>query len=304
MPFLFSCPHCNAQTEVEEQFAGQCGPCFSCGKTVTVPYSASVAYGPARTAARGSGSTTGVLLVLVLAGVLGGVAVIGILFALLIPAASSARTAATRNACMNNLKQISLAMEMYQQKNGSYPPAYIADENGKPMHSWRVLLLPYMGYDWLYEQYDLSQPWDSPVNIGLSFQMPSVYACPDDPDAQIQYETSYMVVVGRGTMFPGDKCTTPANITDGLSNTIMVVEVPESGVSWMEPKDLDARQITFQINNASGNEIGSHHTGGANVLMADGKTKFMRDTLPAQYVESLTTASGGEAVTSKVLDDY
>ncbi len=271
---------------------------------MTVPLPASVAYGPARTATSGGGSATGVLLVLVLAGVLGGVAVIGILIALLIPAASSARTAATRTACMNNLKQISLAMEMYQQKYGSYPPAYIADEKGKPMHSWRVLLLPHMGYDWLYQQYDFTQPWDSPQNINLSFQMPPEFACPDDLDAAIQYETSYMVVVGRGTMFPGAKSTSIADITDGLSNTIMVVEVPASGVSWLEPKDLDVQQLTFQVNGASGNDIGSHHPGGANVLMADGATKFVRDTLPAQYLESLLTAAGSEPITSAVLDNY
>ena len=48
---------------------------------------------------------------------------------------------------LNNLRKSRLALHNYHQANGCFPPAYIADKNGKPMHSWRVLILPYMEYD-------------------------------------------------------------------------------------------------------------------------------------------------------------
>ena len=56
------------------------------------------------------------------------------------------------------------ALQAYHQANGCFPPAYIADKNGKPMHSWRVLILPYLDYDDLYKAYDFSEPWDGPKN--------------------------------------------------------------------------------------------------------------------------------------------
>ena len=67
---------------------------------------------------------------------------ISILTAMIIP--TSPRGPSYRNACRNNLKQLALAMHMYHEQHGSFPPAYVADENGTPMHSWRVLLLPYL----------------------------------------------------------------------------------------------------------------------------------------------------------------
>ena len=67
-------------------------------------------------------------------------------------------------ALRNNLRQIALALQSYHQANGCFPPAYVADKNGKPMHSWRVLILPYLGFDDLYKAYDFTEPWDGPNN--------------------------------------------------------------------------------------------------------------------------------------------
>jgi hypothetical protein len=67
--------------------------------------------------------------------------------------------------CQYNLKQITYGLHNYHMKYGSYPPAYTVDEQGQPMHSWRVLILPQMGYSFLYDNFDMSQPWDSPHNL-------------------------------------------------------------------------------------------------------------------------------------------
>ena len=74
------------------------------------------------------------------------------------------RQAGRRSICENNLRQIALALQNYHQANGCFPPAYVADKNGKPMHSSRMLILPYVGFDDLYKAYDFTEPWDGPNN--------------------------------------------------------------------------------------------------------------------------------------------
>jgi hypothetical protein len=89
----------------------------------------------------------------------------GLLLALLGPLnRGSGRGAAQRIQCVNNLKQIGLALHNYEQDHGTLPPAFTVDAKGRPLHSWRTLILPYMEYGRLYERIDLSRPWDDPAN--------------------------------------------------------------------------------------------------------------------------------------------
>lgn len=82
-------------------------------------------------------------------------AILGFLIGMLLPAVGTPRTVSHSSTCLNNIRQIALAMLNYENANGHFPPAYIADENGKPMHSWRVLILPYLEQEALYKQLSL-----------------------------------------------------------------------------------------------------------------------------------------------------
>ncbi len=95
------------------------------------------------------------------------IVVIGILIGLLLPAVQSARESAPCAQCSNNMHNITLALLNYEAKFHSFPPAYVADKNGRPMHSWRVLILPFLEYDDLYKQYNFNEPWDGPNNRKL-----------------------------------------------------------------------------------------------------------------------------------------
>lgn len=140
-----------------------------------------------------------------------------------------------RSTCKNNLKQIGLALLNYEQTYGSLPPAYIADKDGKPIHSWRVLLLPFLEQDEIYAQYDFNQPWDSPHNSKLAKSMPSGLRCAAAGDLPDGY-TNYVAVTGPGRIFDGVRATRLKEITDGSSNTIMLIEVPDSqAVPWLSP---------------------------------------------------------------------
>jgi type II secretory pathway pseudopilin PulG len=221
---------------------------------------------------------------------------VGLLFALVFPAVSAARQSAQKSKSVDNMKLIAAAMRSYEADHGCFPPAYVADENGKPMHSWRVLLLPYLGYDHVHDQYDFNQPWDSPQNMNLRYMMPREYACPADVDARSNYETSYMVITGDKTMFPGKECTTRDDITDGLAYTILLAQTRSCGVCWLEPRDLDGDRMRFEINGREGVEISSVHLGGAHVMTADGESHFLADDTPPDYVQAMTTIAGNEVV--------
>jgi prepilin-type processing-associated H-X9-DG protein len=221
--------------------------------------------------------------------------VISILIALLLPAVQAARESARRTQCKNHLHQIGVALRTYNSVHGTFPPAYIADEDGKPMHSWRVLILPYLDEQLLYEQYNFDEPWDGPTNKLLWGRMPKVFACPSDPQTASQ-ETSYMVIVGPNTMFPGTEPTGPSDCRDGLSNTLCVVETANSQVTWTEPTDLDSAQMLFEVKPGGDGEIGSYHAYGANVLYGDGHVLFLPDSIAPEQLEALSTRNGGETV--------
>ncbi len=160
----------------------------------------------------------------------------GLYGSLLTPAVFASRSAAHRAQCVNNLKQIGLAHHNYISANNTFPMAAIADKDGKPLLSWRVAILPYIEQQELYNKFKLDEPWDSPNNKPLIKEMPATYLCPDrkNPEAGT---TTYRMFVGAGALSEEGQATGLANITDGTSNTILVVESKDA-VPWTKPDDL------------------------------------------------------------------
>jgi prepilin-type processing-associated H-X9-DG protein len=198
-----------------------------------------------------------------------------------------------RSVCARNLGEIAKALLQYELDHGQLPPAFIADKDGKPMHSWRVLILPYLDQVALYKTYHFDEPWDGPNNRKLhSIPMP-IYQCPSD-GAGSPTTTSYVAVVGAGTAWPGATSTKLTDFTDGPSETIMLVEMANSGIHWMEPKDLDFATIPLAFNPKSGKGISSGHASGVNVAFADGSVHFLADDLSPGVVRALLTIHGGE----------
>ncbi len=209
--------------------------------------------------------------------------------AMFLPPIPGPREAAPRNACMNNLHQIALALESYHRARGCYPPAYVADAQGKPLVSWRVLLLPYMEQGPLYEQWKQhrDEPWDGPHNKKLSQTALEFLHCPTDPGPVT--DTSYVAVVGPGTIWPGVTPVSKSQITDGVANTILLVEVKNSGINWMEPRDLAFTAPT-------GIGVSSNHPGCAVVVFADGHLSTLDVTISDAQLKALLTIAGGESV--------
>jgi hypothetical protein len=206
---------------------------------------------------------------------------------LFLPAVESARESGRRASCSNNLKQIAISLLEYETAHGSFPPAYIVDKNGKPMHSWRALILPYLDMDPLYRTYKLNEPWDGPNNKQLTVCYPPMYYCPSDPDSHRPSapQSSYFAVTGPNTAWDGAKPKKLADFGSDAANTILVVEVKNSGVAWLEPKDLsldDLRNAKTGALTPSSNH-GRHSdfffnyddVPCASAAMADGSVRFL-----------------------------
>ena len=204
--------------------------------------------------------------------------------------------ASSRFRCMNNMKSIALAMTNYHADYGCFPPAYVADENGRPMHSWRVLLLPYLDMAAMHRQYDFDEPWNGPNNSKLGKFVPAFFRCPVDDDDDT-FDTSYVVVVGPETLFPGTGCTKQDDVTDGLDQTIVLVEMADSGIHWMEPRDLHVSQMTPSFNEPPGRGISSHHGDVVVVSFANGRVESLPKNLDSKFVRAYLTINGGEDAT-------
>jgi hypothetical protein len=210
----------------------------------------------------------------------------GVLIALMLPAVQSAREAARRVQCTNNEKQIALAMHNFHDASGKFPAASIA-KDGKPLLSWRVAILPYLEGNDLYEQFHLDEPWDSPHNKTLIEKMPAVYACPSG--TMEKGLTPYQVIVGERAGFRLTEPRGLAEITDGTSNTLLVVESKE-GVPWTKPDDLE-----FDPEGELPS-LGSNHPGGFNAALMDGSVRFIRTTIKPALLKALITPQGGEVI--------
>jgi hypothetical protein len=211
------------------------------------------------------------------------------------------REYARQSNCVNNIKQIGLGLHNYYDQHGHFPPAYIADKHGRPMHSWRVLILPNMEYDELYKKYSMDEPWDGPNNRKLWNEKVPEYECPEQPDRG-KNATSYLAVTGSGTMWQGENSTRIEDIRDGTANTIMIVESDNSGIHWMEPRDLDISTMPMSVNSPNSPGISSLHRAvnwqrqrlGANAGMADGSVRLLPTNISAEILKSLLTVNGGE----------
>ena len=148
---------------------------------------------------------------------------------LLLPAVQKVREAASRMSDSNNLKQIGLGAANYQMANNELPPV-----DGQL--SWRFHILPYIEQESLYKSMNPREPWDGPTNRRYASTKIKPFVSTADPPETV--ETRYRVFVGPNTLFvPGKRPLGMVDITDGISNTILVAESAET-VPWSQPKEM------------------------------------------------------------------
>jgi prepilin-type processing-associated H-X9-DG protein len=342
MSITFTC-ECGQEMQAQDEHAGRRTRCPKCGRDTLIP-SVESAPPPApppprpeavaarrraevdrpdeddewedrrRRPSAGTGSGWIVILVLGIVAAVSLLCIVPILIGLLLPAVQKVREAAGRAQGQNNLKQISLGLINYADTNRRLPPAVVYDQDGKPLYSWRVLLLPYVEEERLYSEFHLDEPWDSPHNKPLLARMPRVYAAPADWPPKEPYATHYLVFDGPGAAFDSDKnrglqpfplvapgpggqqamtgnavIRFPGSFTDGTSNTFLVVEAADA-VPWSKPADLpwDPRGPLPKLGGLS--------YGGFNASFADGSVRFLPTSTNDAAIRAAVTIAGGEDV--------
>lgn len=210
-----------------------------------------------------------------------------LLVALLASAAQRAREEARRICCLCPLKQLILGLHNYHTTYGCFPPAYIADRNGKPIHSWRVLVLPFVDEAALYKQYNFNEPWNGPNNRKLLAARPRIFSCASHWNVAQQGDaaTDYVAVLGRDAAWQGAAPRKFDDFHGKAGGTILLVEAVDAGISWTQPSDLDLDHLPAAAPTPSA-AISSHHTfshgfffhdtwAGAGVALGDGSVKVL-----------------------------
>jgi hypothetical protein len=296
---LFTCPVCSSPVEIPPGTVERTVKCRRCKEVIAVPpappESAPLPPAPSERPAPGKSRLPLVLLIaipttLVLV-ICCGLTSVGGLVGYKFYTARELYQQKTHS--VNNLKQIALAMHNYHNTFKSLPPQALNAQGGTtPLLSWRVAILPFVEEDSLYRQFHLDEPWDSPHNKTLLSRMPKFYAAPPGLGTKDPTLTHYQVFNGPGALFDGAKSRRIADVTDGTSNTFLVVEA-EQAVPWTKPEDL-----AFDPKGPLP-RLGGLFEDGFHAAMADGAIRFFHNGHPSAAeanLRAMVTFNGGEMI--------
>ena len=217
--------------------------------------------------------------------------------------------------CGINLKQVGLALLNYHEQHGTFPPACLCDESGKPVNSWRTVVVPYFWYNFRPgredyaggEGYNYAEPWNGPKNAKLRYGPENAkvaldkhrcweFQCPS-AGSQEPAITNYVAVVGPNTMWPGDKPAKRA--ADGSDkDKILVIEVINSDILWMEPRDLTLEQALDAIQPKTGIGIGSQHWDGIHYVTVGGEVRTLDRNIDRESLRKLLVRDSPEVSSS------
>lgn len=219
----------------------------------------------------------------------------------------AATAAAINAAAMNCLRNIAIAMHGFEIDHHGFPPAIVYGPDGKPWHSWRVYLLPYLSADHLYKRYNFREPWDSPGNLRLLKEMPEIYGGRSREDDQAGY-TNFAVPVGPDVAFRDDPKSRLAPhdgpLPEGLGRrsgefdlpaaTILVGCVPDDRkIPWTKPEDVLVGDKPAAIGAAQG--FGMYELSGrkfAPFAFADGHVGTIPGDTPVETLAKFLRVSG------------
>jgi hypothetical protein len=215
-------------------------------------------------------------------------AAVALALGILVDSGRHPREVPRRMQCQNNLKQIGLALHRYSAQHGSFPPAYLADASGQPAHSWRVLLLPHLEEQSLYQLYYWSEPWNGRSNNQMGDMIPGVYSCPSQHEPP---NTPYRLLVGSGTLYADPMA--PRSPDSSPRRWVVAVEDHSAATAWLEPRDMTRQEALDLLTDPSA-PAPHHHDPywyesprGRHVLLFDGTVIFVEVGMDRAEAEEL-----------------
>jgi hypothetical protein len=207
----------------------------------------------------------------------------------------SAKNAEIRMKKENHLKTIGIAFLNYHDVHGGFPRAGSDFKGEKSGLSWRVHLLPYLDQTALYEKFHLDESWDSDHNKELISHMPEWF---QTPEVTAEGKTAFQVFVGKGTAFEEGRGLGIPDITDGTSNTLLVIETsPDSAGIWTKPGGLLFEEETLL------DAFQTPYSYGFLFLAADVSVHQIRELdTKLDTFKNLITRNGGEVIDYEELD--
>jgi hypothetical protein len=165
---------------------------------------------------------------------------LAMLLVLAVPVILRLREQAREMTCQDRLSQLVVALRNYDAEHRVFPDLYLVDKNGKPTHSWRALLLPFLDETEFYANYDFAEPWNGDHNSTLArvsgAQPRKRYQCPGDQSASSDWTS--IVAIDYGTAEARGVQRLELSHDYSRRPFVVLVEIQESGVPWLEPRDL------------------------------------------------------------------
>lgn len=201
-------------------------------------------------------------------------------------------------AALTNVKQLALGLHNFHDAIGQFPGDVSGGGDKPPAWSWRVQVLPYIEQGQIYNKLDLKKPWDDPANLKVleNTPMPKVFENPGRPapKGHTYYRIFSLPKGAKGTDLPffeeGKRGPQITTITDGTSNTFLIVEAGEA-VPWYKP-DVLAYDGKLPLP-----QLGDKDTDLFIVAFADGSVRVIRPSrLGERGLRAYITRAGGEIV--------
>ncbi len=174
------------------------------------------------------------------------------------------------DVCTQNQLFLARAFDQYKRDHGCYPPAYTLGKDGAPLHSWRVLLLPYLGKKDVYDLIRLDEAWDSEYNTQFHDMCFPMFHCPARKSKR-GGRCDYAILVGEHTVFPMPAMREHHNVANQYP-MVLIVEPKEFVACWMEPKDI---VLDGSKNFCIDNNLGWLHHGETIITFTDCSVKKM-----------------------------